>query len=256
MRFYRPDARRADAGPSSSASAAASRRCPPTRASISLDAVARRRRRGRAQRQRVDPRSRRRRLLPRVPLEDERARPRHRGDDDAAPSTAPSATAWALVIGNDAPDAFCAGREPVLADGRARPGQLRRRSTRWSRTSRTPASARATRACRWSAAPFGLALGGGAEVVLGCQTVRAAAELYVGCVEVGVGLIPAGGGCMEMAARASARATDDPAVRSAGAGARAVRDAGPRARVDQRRGGARPRLPAPAGRASRWRARR
>ena len=59
-------------------------------------------------------------------------------------------------------------------------------------------------------APFGLALGGGAEVVLGCQTVRAAAELYVGCVEVGVGLIPAGGGCMELAARASARATDDP----------------------------------------------
>ena len=47
-------------------------------------------------------------------------------------------------------------------------------------------------------------------MVLGCQTVRAAAELYVGCVEVGVGLIPAGGGCMEMAARASARATDDP----------------------------------------------
>jgi 3-hydroxyacyl-CoA dehydrogenase len=40
--------------------------------------------------------------------------------------------------------------------------------------------------------------------------VRAAAELYVGCVEVGVGLIPAGGGCMEMAARAAARASDDP----------------------------------------------
>ncbi|HVR61249.1 MAG TPA: 3-hydroxyacyl-CoA dehydrogenase, partial [Polyangia bacterium] len=35
-------------------------------------------------------------------------------------------------------------------------------------------------------------------------------ELYIGCVEVGVGLIPAGGGCMEMAARASAKATDDP----------------------------------------------
>jgi len=46
--------------------------------------------------------------------------------------------------------------------------------------------------------------------VLGCQVVRASAELYVGCVEVGVGLIPAGGGCMEMAARASARAADDP----------------------------------------------
>jgi 3-hydroxyacyl-CoA dehydrogenase len=60
------------------------------------------------------------------------------------------------------------------------------------------------------AAPFGLALGGGAELVLGCQTVRAAAELYIGCVEVGVGLVPAGGGCMELAARAAARAPDDP----------------------------------------------
>jgi 3-hydroxyacyl-CoA dehydrogenase len=60
------------------------------------------------------------------------------------------------------------------------------------------------------AAPFGLALGGGAEVVLACQRVRAAAELYIGCVEVGVGLIPAGGGCMELAARASERGTDDP----------------------------------------------
>jgi len=46
--------------------------------------------------------------------------------------------------------------------------------------------------------------------VMGCQRVHAAAELYVGCVEVGVGLIPAGGGCMEMAARAAARASDDP----------------------------------------------
>jgi 3-hydroxyacyl-CoA dehydrogenase len=60
------------------------------------------------------------------------------------------------------------------------------------------------------AAPFGLALGGGAEVILGCQHVRAAAELYTGCVEVGVGLVPAGGGCMEMAARAGERASDDP----------------------------------------------
>jgi 3-hydroxyacyl-CoA dehydrogenase len=47
-------------------------------------------------------------------------------------------------------------------------------------------------------------------VILGCQHVRAAAELYVGCVEVGVGLVPAGGGCMELAARAAARASDDP----------------------------------------------
>ena len=75
------------------------------------------------------------------------------------------------------------------------------------------------------AAPFGLALGGGAEVVLGCQVVRAAAELYVGCVEVGVGLIPAGGGCMEMAARAVGARHRRSAVRHPVAGARAVPDA-------------------------------
>jgi 3-hydroxyacyl-CoA dehydrogenase len=60
------------------------------------------------------------------------------------------------------------------------------------------------------AAPFGLTLGGGTEVMLGCTAVRAYLELYAGLVEVGVGLIPAGGGCMEMAARVSARAPDDP----------------------------------------------
>ncbi len=50
-------------------------------------------------------------------------------------------------------------------------------------------------------APFGLALGGGCEVVLGAQHVVASAETYIGLVEVGVGLIPAGGGCKEMVLR-------------------------------------------------------
>lgn len=44
------------------------------------------------------------------------------------------------------------------------------------------------------AAPAGLTLGGGAEVVLHSDAVQAHAELYIGLVEVGVGLIPAGGG--------------------------------------------------------------
>ncbi len=48
------------------------------------------------------------------------------------------------------------------------------------------------------AAPFGLALGGGCEVVMGTDAVRAAAETYIGLVEVGVGLIPGGGGCKNM----------------------------------------------------------
>src|SRR5579863_4578744 len=51
------------------------------------------------------------------------------------------------------------------------------------------------------AAPFGLALGGGCEIPLHCRRVQASAELYMGLVEVGVGLIPAGGGCKEMLLR-------------------------------------------------------
>jgi 3-hydroxyacyl-CoA dehydrogenase len=51
------------------------------------------------------------------------------------------------------------------------------------------------------AAPFGLALGGGCEVCLGCDAVHSAAEVYTGLVEVGVGLIPAGGGTKEILAR-------------------------------------------------------
>ncbi len=46
-------------------------------------------------------------------------------------------------------------------------------------------------------APSGLALGGGCEILLHCDAVQAHAELYMGLVEVGVGLIPAWGGCKE-----------------------------------------------------------
>jgi len=46
-------------------------------------------------------------------------------------------------------------------------------------------------------APSGLALGGGCEVLLHCDAIQAHAELYMGLVEVGVGLIPAWGGCKE-----------------------------------------------------------
>src|SRR6202021_1402920 len=51
------------------------------------------------------------------------------------------------------------------------------------------------------AAPFGLALGGGCETPLHCTRIQASAELYMGLVEVGVGLIPGGGGCKEMVSR-------------------------------------------------------
>ena len=47
-------------------------------------------------------------------------------------------------------------------------------------------------------APFGFCLGGGAEISLHGARRQAHAELYMGLVETGVGLIPAGGGCKEM----------------------------------------------------------
>jgi len=51
------------------------------------------------------------------------------------------------------------------------------------------------------AAPFAMTLGGGCEICLHAAKIRAAAETYIGLPEVGVGLIPAGGGCKEMLLR-------------------------------------------------------
>jgi 3-hydroxyacyl-CoA dehydrogenase len=51
-------------------------------------------------------------------------------------------------------------------------------------------------------APFQMAFGGGCEMTLHADRARAAAETYIGLVEVGVGLIPAGGGTKEMLVRA------------------------------------------------------
>ena len=52
------------------------------------------------------------------------------------------------------------------------------------------------------AAPFGMALGGGCEISLHSALRQPHAELYMGLVEVGVGLLPGGGGCKEMTLRA------------------------------------------------------
>jgi 3-hydroxyacyl-CoA dehydrogenase len=51
------------------------------------------------------------------------------------------------------------------------------------------------------AAPFARTLGGGCEISLHATRVQASAELYMGLVEVGVGLIPGGGGCKELLLR-------------------------------------------------------
>jgi 3-hydroxyacyl-CoA dehydrogenase len=51
-------------------------------------------------------------------------------------------------------------------------------------------------------APFGMTLGGGVEMSLHAAARQPHAELYMGLVEVGVGLLPGGGGCKEMLLRA------------------------------------------------------
>ncbi len=56
-------------------------------------------------------------------------------------------------------------------------------------------------------APFGMTLGGGTEITLHAAARQPHAELYAGLVEVGVGLLPGGGGCKEMTIRAIHKAT-------------------------------------------------
>ncbi|MCL4111829.1 UNVERIFIED_CONTAM: hypothetical protein GTU68_018085 [Idotea baltica] len=65
-----------------------------------------------------------------------------------------------------------------------------------------------TMRCRYSSIPVvaatqGYVFGGGCETIMHCDGVAAAAESYIGLVEVGVGLIPGGGGTKEFALRAS-----------------------------------------------------
>jgi 3-hydroxyacyl-CoA dehydrogenase len=47
-------------------------------------------------------------------------------------------------------------------------------------------------------APHGLTLGGGCEVTMAANAIRAAAETYIGLVEFGAGVVPAGGGCLRL----------------------------------------------------------
>jgi 3-hydroxyacyl-CoA dehydrogenase len=70
-----------------------------------------------------------------------------------------------------------------------------------------------TQALRYSMIPVvaavdGLAMGGGCEFVMHSDRAVASLESYIGLVEVGLGLIPAGGGCKEFAMRAAAEAPD------------------------------------------------
>jgi len=117
----------------------------------------------------------------------------------------------ALVVGTDAVN-FSAGANLMLVLVEAQEGN-------WDEIDlMVRMFQKATMSLRYSpvpvvVAPAGLALGGGCEFVLHGDRVQAAAETYMGLVEVGVGLIPAGGGTKEMVQRAgriAARAKADP----------------------------------------------
>ncbi len=115
----------------------------------------------------------------------------------------------ALVIGNEGTEAFSAGANLFGLMVAAAQGQHKAIEDMVSGFQNVNQRLRYARV-PVVAAPFGLTLGGGTEITLACAAARAYIELYAGLVEVGVGLIPAGGGSMEMAARVSARAPDDP----------------------------------------------
>ncbi len=120
----------------------------------------------------------------------------HAGVKEAAANFA------ALVIGNDAPN-FSAGANLMLLLLEAQEGN-------WDEVDLMIRGFQgATQALRFAdvpviVAPAGLALGGGCEIALHADRIQASAESYIGLVEVGVGLIPGGGGTKEMLARAVA----------------------------------------------------
>jgi 3-hydroxyacyl-CoA dehydrogenase len=106
----------------------------------------------------------------------------------------------ALVVGNDAPN-FSAGANLMLVLLEAQEGNFDELDLM------IRAFQQATLALRYSDVPVvvagaGLTLAGGTEIALHGDRIQAAAETYMGLVEVGVGLIPAGGGTKEMLVRA------------------------------------------------------
>ena len=102
-----------------------------------------------------------------------------------------------LVIGNDDPRTFTAGADLAMVGALAQQGD-------WKKLEQAVvAFQQCSMALRFApfpvvAAPFGLTLGGGCEFSMHCDMVQAHAELYMGLVEVGVGLIPGGGGTKEL----------------------------------------------------------
>ncbi|MBE3559581.1 MAG: 3-hydroxyacyl-CoA dehydrogenase/enoyl-CoA hydratase family protein [Ktedonobacteraceae bacterium] len=120
----------------------------------------------------------------------------------------------ALVVGNEAAD-YSAGANLFLVLMGARQGE-------WKMLEQAiNGLQQAHQVLKYSpipvvAAPAGRALGGGCEIILHCNHARALAESYIGLVEVGVGVVPAGGGCKEMLLRYGADVESQMAKKTGG----------------------------------------
>jgi 3-hydroxyacyl-CoA dehydrogenase len=106
----------------------------------------------------------------------------------------------ALVIANQDPKAFCAGANLLMI-------LMSAMQQDWDAIENNLCQLQQTMMrAKYSdkpvvTAPHGLTLGGGAEVTMHSAATVAAGELYLGLVEVGVGLIPGAGGCKELTMR-------------------------------------------------------
>ena len=106
----------------------------------------------------------------------------------------------ALVVGNQGGTAFCAGANLFMV-------AMASMQKQWDTLDQMISKLQEVcdRALYSSrpvvTAPWGLTLGGGCEVAMQSAATQAAGETYIGLVEVGVGVLPAGGGCKEMLGR-------------------------------------------------------
>ncbi len=120
----------------------------------------------------------------------------------------------ALVVGNEAAD-FSAGANVLLVLMGSRSGEWKMLENALNGLQR------AHQLLKYSpipvvAAPTGRALGGGCEIIMHCNHTRALAESYMGLVEVGLGLVPAGGGCKELLLRQGADVATQKAGKTGG----------------------------------------
>lgn len=110
------------------------------------------------------------------------------------------ANGMGLVIGNQAggmPGAFSAGGDLFFMAGLAMKGKFSEIDA-FLRLAQDSIQKEKYSSFPVVAAPYGMTLGGGCELCLGADRIVAHAELYMGLVEIGVGLIPSGGGCLNL----------------------------------------------------------